>query len=220
MYSTIVSCAELLADLGPVGVDRVRERRRSCRSCRSPRRPSSRAGIPRCRCRSWRSRVVEVSNSPESSAAAAVTTFIVEPGVIAGPALARLRGAHRLRRCSAATVSLVSLTVLGSNPGTEAMTRTAPVSGSIATTDPPPTAPGVRVDGALEGVRGDALRLGVERERDVRTLPRGALRAGRSGSRTRSGRRREGRSRTARCRCVRLRRTRSPRGCRRASPCG
>ncbi len=74
--------------------------------------------------------VVSGSNSPESSAAAAVTTFIVEPGVN-GSCVARLRrgpsfavGKLRVRLRILERVGLVA--------GDRAMTRTAPVSGSIA----------------------------------------------------------------------------------------
>ena len=43
--------------------------------------PEFASGNPEISMPEFAFRVVEVSNSPESSAAAAVTTFIVEPGV-------------------------------------------------------------------------------------------------------------------------------------------
>src|SRR2546426_78862 len=81
-------------------------------------------------------------NSPESSAAAAVTTFIVEPGSYV-LWVGRLTSGALWSLLSCLRV-LGSLTRLGSKPGTEAIAKTAPVEGSIATTEPPaPLAPGV-----------------------------------------------------------------------------
>ena len=80
MYSTIVVGAELLADLGEVGVDRVRQRRGHVDVAEllaaGVRERHAAIGSAASRPLSTLSGV----NSPESSAAAAVTTFIVDPG--------------------------------------------------------------------------------------------------------------------------------------------
>ena len=71
--------AELLADLGPVGVDRVGEGEVMSMSPKvSP--PEFSSGTPPISIPVSPLSIVSGVNSPESSAAAAVTTFIVEPG--------------------------------------------------------------------------------------------------------------------------------------------
>ena len=80
MYLTIVLGAELLADLPEVGVDRVGEGDGHVDLAeRLVAGVEQRHAVDRLR-RSAPLSTLSGVNSPESSAAAAVTTFIVEPG--------------------------------------------------------------------------------------------------------------------------------------------
>ena len=72
--------AERLADLRPVGVDRVGQRVSHADRRRTDSPPAFASSTPLKTCGEEASSVVSGVNSPESSAAAAVTTFIVEPG--------------------------------------------------------------------------------------------------------------------------------------------
>ena len=104
--------------------------------------PAFDRGTPPITCGECPLSTVPGVNSPESSAAAAVTTFIVEPGSYV-LCVGRLTSGALLSLLSCLRV-VASLTRLGSKPGTEAIASTAPVEGSIATTEPPaPLDPGV-----------------------------------------------------------------------------
>ena len=72
--------AELLADLGPDGVDRVRQRPSSGRCGRSLAPPALASGTPEISFPLSPSSIEPGVNLPLSIAAIAVTTFIVEPG--------------------------------------------------------------------------------------------------------------------------------------------
>ena len=139
--------AELLGDLGPDGVDRVRQRGREVDRRRSPRRRSCSAARPRSPCRCGRSTRESGWYSPESIAADAVTTFIVEPGGNR-PWVARLR----LRAAVVADVGVDTPGLAGQH-----------LDGAGLELE--------RDDRALpapaERVRGDLLRLRVERRAQV-----------------------------------------------------
>ena len=163
--------AELLADLGPVGVDRVGQRGRSCRCRRSSRRRRSASG----------------------DAADLLRRVGVEHRV--GLELARVErrgGGHHLHRrarrvarsgsarlTSGARLVLVELLELavGSRPrsGRSRGPRPSPAprpwrARSRPRAPPAPLGPAVDGDRRLERLGGDPLRLGVDRQREVGAL--------------------------------------------------
>ena len=187
---------ELLADLGPVGVDRVRER--GCHIDRAevlaPRVREREPGDVDAGVRVQRRRRLELARVERGRGGddlhrrAGCDGFLGRPCYATGPRLALRKLGERL---------LVPDRVRARTPAPMPWLEPLRV-GSIANDRPADRSPGLRRSRLAALIRCDSLSLRIERERDVRPFPVRSPRADRSGSRTRSGRRKAGRSPRAR----------------------